>query len=153
MIWFFHLNLLSTSKPCHIWCFTNLQIILVFAITYFTILFIQKLHFVLFLFLILILHVGSFLHSFFFATSFTVGCYGLIYLLWMSFTVFDVNGWCAGKQFCFCWSHSYNVNTWTWKSPFPYSSSFSKSWLASVLGLHLFSFLRYSSELLHVFLF
>ena len=48
MIWFFHLNLLSTSKPCHIWCFTNLQIILVFAITYLTILFIQKLHFVLF---------------------------------------------------------------------------------------------------------
>ena len=35
----FHHNLLSTSKGWHIWCFKNLQIILVFSITYLTILF------------------------------------------------------------------------------------------------------------------
>ena len=34
-----YLNLLSTSKLWHMWCFKNLKIILVFAITFLTILF------------------------------------------------------------------------------------------------------------------
>ena len=75
--------MLLTSNPWNIWCFKIVKSFLCLLFLILQYYFIQKLEFVPVLFLMFMLHVGSFVHSFF-ATSLTVICYSL---LWMSFTV------------------------------------------------------------------
>ena len=85
----FHHNLLSTSKRWHIWCFKNLQIILVFFITYLTILLYPEATICSFIVPYVFLCVRYFVHIFsFFFTSFTVICYRPNFILWMPFTIF-----------------------------------------------------------------
>ena len=84
---FFHLNVLLTSKPWHIWCFKNLQIIFVFSITYLIILFHLYIHpYNWFLFCSLFFFpCGLFCKLFFFFTIFTVVRYRPNFLLRMYF--------------------------------------------------------------------
>ena len=138
---FFHLNLLSTSKPWHIWCFKYLQIILTSAITYLTLLFHSTNCSFFYSPCLLCMWVILYIFFFVFATSFAVICYRLNTLSWMSFTLYWYQCWCVGQKFCFCWSHSYNGNTWKLKFAFFVSIILLQSMISS--GLDLFSFTSY----------
>ena len=109
---------LVTSKPWHIWCFKNLQIIPVIAITYLTILFhpeaiICSFLFLKFFFVWILLSIGFSLPQ---ALYLDARDQVFFYYGWLYRFIYG-NGCCVGSIFGFLYC-IYKVNTWTLKITF-----------------------------------